>query len=376
MDSGEHKDLADEIKSRKAEHLRIARGDVESKRPAGWADVEFVHLAVPELDYNRVDLSTTFLGRRLKAPLVIAAMTGGHGEAHEINARLGRAAERYGLAMGVGSQRAALQSPSVADTYAVARREAPSAFLIANIGAAQLIRQDDQRPPFGVPDIERAIEMIRADALAVHLNVLEEVVQPEGDRRAQGYLSALEELISGLGGRTPVIAKETGAGISAQAAERLAAAGVKAFDVGGRGGTSFAAVEARRAAARRDEARARLGEVFRDWGLPTPVAVVAAGASGLPVIATGGIRSGLDAAKALALGATLVGVARPMLQAATKGEEAVYLEIEQLLSELAMAMFLTGSANVSELQNAPRIVLGDTHAWLTQLGFSLNSAGP
>ena len=364
------KDLAAEIQARKEEHLWYARGDVEARTPAGWNDVELVHQAVPEVDFDAIDLSTEFLGRTLRAPLVLSAMTGGHSEAIEINVNLARAAERYGLAMGVGSQRAALKAPELADTYAVARREAPGAFLIANIGAPQLVQQGTE-PPLGPSEVDELIAMIEADALAVHLNWLEETVQPEGNRQAAGCLAALTDLSDGLTGRTPVIAKETGAGLSQEAAGQLAAAGVAALDVGGRGGTSFAAVEGQRAAAHGDEARARLGEVFRDWGLPTPVSVVAATAgAALPVIATGGIRSGLDAAKALSLGATLVGVARPMLHAAIKGEEAVSAAIEMYLMELATGMFLTGSTNASELRSARRLILGNTHEWLLRLGLA------
>ena len=360
-------ELAAAIEARKEEHLRYARGDVEARTPAGWNDIELVHQALPEADLDAIELSTEFLGRSLEAPLVLAAMTGGHKDAIEINVNLARAAERYGLAMGVGSQRAALRAPELADTYAIARREAPGAFLIANIGAPQLVAQGDE-PPLTTADAEKLIAMIEADALAVHLNWLEETVQPEGNRCAKGCIEALGELTGELSGRTPVIAKETGAGLSRQAAEQLAAAGIAALDVGGKGGTSFAAVEGQRAAAHGDEVRARLGEVFRDWGLPTPVSVVAAGSARLPIIATGGIRSGLDAAKALALGATLVGVARPMLHAALQGEQALATVIETYLTELATGMFLTGSTSAEELRKKPRVVLGATHEWLRGLG--------
>ncbi len=362
--------LAAAIEARKEEHLLYARGDVEARTPAGWSDIELVHQALPEVDLDAINLSTQFLGRTLSAPIVLSAMTGGHAEAVEINVTLARAAERYGLAMGVGSQRAALRAPELADTYAVARREAPGAFLIANIGAPQLVQQGDE-PPVSAEDVDELIAMIEADALAVHLNWLEETVQPEGNRTAKGCLPALTELTANLAGRTPVIGKETGAGLSREAAEQLVGAGVAALDVGGKGGTSFAAVEGQRAAAQGDELRAHLGELYRDWGLPTPVSVVAAATEAeLPIIATGGVRSGLDAAKALALGATLVGVARPMLQAAIKGEKALAAVIETYLTELATGMFLTGSASAEELRAAPRVVLGTTRGWLDGLGLS------
>jgi isopentenyl-diphosphate delta-isomerase len=353
------------IEQRKADHLRLsADGDVDALAGAGWDDVHLVHEALPTLDQCEVDLSVEFLGRRLAAPLAIAGMTGGHATARDVNAVLARAAERFGLAMGVGSQRAALRRPDLAYTYTVVRQEAPTAFLIANIGAPQLIAQADT-PPLSAQDIETAIQMIAADALAVHLNFLQESVQPEGDRRARGVVEAIQTLVEQT--KVPVIAKETGAGIAPSTAQRLADLGVKALDVGGVGGTSFAAVEGLRAEAQGHADSQRLGEILRDWGVPTPVSIVAAAATGRPVIATGGIRTGLDAAKALALGATLVGVGRPLLQAALAGDAAVAAWIEQFLLELRTVLFLTGSAHAEALRARPRVIRGVTRAWLDQL---------
>jgi isopentenyl-diphosphate delta-isomerase len=209
--------------------------------------------------------------------------------------------------------------------------------------------------------------MIRADALAVHLNYLEEMVQPEGQTRARGADRAIAELARTCG--VPVIAKETGAGVGRATALRLADLGVRAIDVGGVGGTSFAAIEAKRARDRGDDRRGLLGERFTDWGLPTAVAVVGARATGLPIIATGGVRSGHDAAKALALGATAVGVGRPLLQAALRGAAAVDEWIAQFELELRTATFLCGAASVQALRSAPRVILGDTKEWLAQLGY-------
>jgi isopentenyl-diphosphate delta-isomerase len=352
------------IEQRKADHLRFAAdSDVDARAGAGWNDVHLVHEALPELDQCEIDLSVAFLGRHLNAPLVIAGMTGGHLTAHAVNAVLARAAERYGLAMGVGSQRAALLRPDLAATYAVAREHAPSAFLIANVGAPQLIAQRDA-PPLEAADIQHAIDMVHADALAVHLNYLQESVQPEGERRARGVAHAIARLAASSS--VPIVAKETGAGLSRSTAKRLKALGVSALDVGGVGGTSFAAIEGLRAKAQGEVRYERLGEVLRDWGVPTPVAVVNACAADLPVIATGGVRTGLDAAKALALGATLVGVARPLLQAALDGDQAVSEWIEQFLLELRAVLFLTGSANPLELRARPRVVLGQTKECLAQ----------
>lgn len=360
-------DAREEIARRKGEHLRVAaQADVEAVQSAGWDDVRLVHEALPREDLAAIDLGTGFLGRRLAAPLLISAMTGGHPSAGEVNAVLARAAERHGVAMGVGSQRAALQNPSLSATYQVARESAPSATLIANVGAAQLVPQSG-RPALGLEEVRRAVSMIRADALAIHLNFLEEAVQTEGDRCARGVREALS-LAAGLG-EVPVIAKETGAGFSRSTALELAGLGFRALDVGGLGGTSFAAVEGTRAEAHGDRRGARVGQVYREWGIPTAVSLLAARPAGLPLIATGGVRSGLDAAKALALGASLVGVARPLLAAALEGDAAVDEWVTGFLDELRMAVFLTGGRSVADLAEVPRAITGDTRSWLDDLGY-------
>jgi isopentenyl-diphosphate Delta-isomerase len=355
------------IESRKADHLRLsASGDVDARAGPGWQDIHLVHEALPEVDASAIDLRAELLGRELRLPLVIAGMTGGHKTAHAVNAVLARAAERHGLAMGVGSQRAALRQADLSYTYTVVRQEAPTAFVIGNIGAPQLIAQG-AATPLSVEQVAQAISMIRADALAIHLNFLQESVQPEGERNASGCAQAIRTVVASVG--VPVIAKETGAGMSRATAFRLRELGVAALDVGGVGGTSFAAIEGQRAAAQGLDDFARLGQVFRDWGLPTPVSIVGARAAGLPIVATGGIRTGLDAAKALALGATLVGVARPLLQAALEGDAAVDTWIAQFRAELCTALFLTGSCSVAEVEGKPKVIVGATREWLTQLGY-------
>jgi isopentenyl-diphosphate delta-isomerase len=355
------------IERRKAEHLRIAaEEDIETRRAPGWADVHLVHDALPVTDAARIDLSARLLGHTLALPLVIAGMTGGHVGAEQVNATLAEAAARHGLGIGVGSQRAALRDPGLRRTYAVVRERAPRALVIANVGVSQLVAQDDG-PPLGAKDIQALIEMVRADAIALHLNYLEESVQPEGQTRAAGVEAAIRRLVRQS--PVPVIAKETGAGVSGAVAKRLKALGVKAIDVGGVGGTSFAAIEAVRAQDRGDAARARLGQVFRDWGVPSAVAVAGCARSGLPVIATGGVRSGLDAAKALALGATAVGVGRPLLQAALEGPAAVDRWIAQFALELRTATFLAGVTRARDLGLRPPVVTGATRDWIDQLGY-------
>jgi isopentenyl-diphosphate delta-isomerase len=318
-----------------------------------------------------VDLSATFLGRKLRLPLLISGMTGGHGRALAVNETLARVAERRGIAMGVGSQRAALRDPMLVPTYSVVRDSAPTAFVIANVGISQLVKQD-REPALGVRDIAQIVSMVKADALALHLNYLEESVQPEGQTRARGALAAIRALAAKS--RVPVIAKETGAGITREVALRLRRAGIKAIDVGGVGGTSFAAVEAMRAAAQSNSARMSLGNRFRDWGVPTAIAVVGTASVGLPVIATGGVRSGLDAAKALALGATIVGVGRPLLQAALRGEQSVEAWIDDFELELRTAVFLSGVRRASDLRRSTVVITGASRQWLEQLGYRRGAA--
>jgi isopentenyl-diphosphate Delta-isomerase len=356
----------DDIPARKADHIDIAAGQqVSASVSPGWDDIRLIHRALPEIDLDEVDLRTNFLGHELEAPIVIASMTGGHARAEEINRRLAVATRQFGLAMGVGSQRAAIRRPDLLRTYTVARDVAPDAFIIANVGAPQLIRQGSN-PPLSLEQVQRLVTDMRANALAVHLNYLQEVVQPEGDTAARGVLDAIRRLAAALD--VPVIAKETGAGLSRTQAQALKDAGVAGLDVGGAGGTSFALVESIRAEDQELAAAARLGQVLGDWGLPTAVSVAECARVGLPMIATGGIRSGLDAAKALSLGADLAGIARPMLSAAVESYELLEAHIGELLHTLRSAMFLTGARTPHDLRRSERVIGGATAQWLEGLG--------
>jgi isopentenyl-diphosphate delta-isomerase len=361
--------MPDEIQQRKTEHVNVSlTSDIAAPQAASWADIRLVHRALPEVDLDSIDTSVEVLGQALRHPLWISSLTGGHPDVAAINERLATVAEEYGLAMGVGSQRAALVTPELAETYGVARKRAPHAFLIANVGAPQLIAQR-RHPAFTPEEVRRAVEMIDADALAVHLNYLQEAAQPEGDGRARGCLEAVTWLVREAG--VPVIAKETGAGISFEQARALKQAGVAALDVGGAGGSSMAALESVRAAARGDARTAGIGALFHDWGIPTPIALVEAqeGAPGLPILATGGVRSGLDATRALALGATLVGMGFPFLKAASEGAEALRAFLDQFLAELRVAMQLTGARRIADLRQVPVLVTGATREWLELRGF-------
>src|SRR3989442_9471206 len=342
---------------RKAEHVNIILNENVSAEYNYWNDIHLVHRALPEIDLDDIDVSTTLFGKRLRAPLVISSMTGGFGMGREINANLAKAAAEVGVAMGVGSQRAALEKPELVDTYAVVKDyDVPLRF--ANLGAPQLIPQEGKRA-YGLDDARRAMAMVDAHVLIVHLNFLQEVVQPEGDRRARGVIGSVSKIALKL----PVMAKETGAGISRQVAHLLKKAGVKGIDVGGLGGTSFSAVEYYRARKEAQTLKERLGATFWNWGIPTPASVVLANV-GLPLVATGGVRSGLDVAKAIALGASAAGMAKPMLEAAKVGADAVAEELRAVIAELKAAMFLVGAGDLRALRRVRCIVNRPTADWI------------
>jgi isopentenyl-diphosphate Delta-isomerase len=326
---------------RKADHLRVClEEDVQfHQTTTGLERYRFTHCCLPELDLHEINLTTTFLGKSLGAPLLISSMTGGTELAQRINYRLAEVAQHYGLAMGVGSQRVAIENPQVKPTFAV-RSLAPDILLFANLGAVQL------NYSYGLEECQRAIDWLEADALVLHLNPLQEAVQTNGDTNFRGLFAKIAQLCQKL--PVPVIAKEVGNGISAKMAERLIEAGVSAIDVAGAGGTSWAKVEGERA---KDARQRRLGETFANWGLPTAECIVGirAIAPTIPLIASGGLRNGLDAAKAIALGADLAGLALPFLQAASNSEDALHELVKLLIAELTTVLFCTGSATLEDL---------------------------
>jgi len=329
------------MKDRKKEHLEIVVNKEVQHSYNYWDDFILLHNALPEMDMRDIDTSIELFGKKLSMPLIIAGMTGGFEEAGIINEKLAQAAARYKIGMGVGSQRAGIEDGSVEESYAIVKKYAIP-LKIANIGAPQLLEWKD-----AIEKAERAIEMIDADVLAIHLNYLQEVIQPEGERNARGCLKKIDEIASSI--TTPVIVKETGAGISRETAEVLLDTDIVGIDVGGAGGTSFSAVEAYRAMKRGDRIQEEMGKIFWDWGIPTPYSIMEIADlcrdAGIAVIATGGIRHGLDVARAIAIGADAAGAASVFLTC-----DSIEEKMEVFMRSFKAAMFLTGCRNVEELE--------------------------
>jgi isopentenyl-diphosphate delta-isomerase len=334
------------ISSRKADHIRInLEEDVRSGLTTGLERYRFVHQAVPELNLDEVNLSLELFGKRLQAPILISSMTGGTPEASALNLTLAAAAQETGLAMGVGSQRAAIENPELAPTYQV-RQAAPDVLLFANLGAVQL------NYGYSVEQYQRAVDMIVADGLILHFNALQEAVQPEGNTHFEGLLRKIEVICRALS--VPVIAKEVGWGFSEKAARQLSDVGVTVIDVAGAGGTSWTQVEMHRA---QDESQARLAAAFVEWGIPTAEAIlnVRRAAPELIVFASGGIRNGVEIAKCIALGATLGGMAGPFLKAASQSFESVIQTIGEVKRELQVSMFAAGAGSLEALRQTPLV---------------------
>ena len=345
---------------RKADHIDICLNKDVNATQNYWNNVHMLHKALPEVDMDEIDCSVELFGKTLAAPIVISAITGGFDGAEKINRNLAEGAARAGVGLGLGSQRAAVEHIELAPTYdCIKDYDVP--LVIGNIGAPQLIEQKN-KPAFGIEGCKRAMEMIDADILAIHLNYLQEIVQPEGDLNANGCLEAIGDIAKEM----PVLAKETGAGLSRDVAQDLRVKGVLGFDVGGLGGTSFSAVEYHRAMNKNEETLARLGETFWNWGIPTPLSILEADV-GLPIIATGGLNTGLDAAKAISLGAIAGGYSRKLLAPAMESADAVEKELNMLIAELKGAMLLTGAANIEALQDVPVIVTGILSEWLNAM---------
>jgi isopentenyl-diphosphate delta-isomerase len=338
------KSAVSKTQQRKLEHLELCLDTqrVSGPSPTGFDRYAFVHNALPDLDLDEIDIGTSFLGKRLRAPLLISSMTGGFKLARQINCNLAAAAQELGLAMGVGSQRVAIEEPAAAGSFQV-REVAPDILLLGNLGAVQL------NYGYGIEQSRMAVRMIDADGLILHLNVLQEAVQPEGNRNFKGLTAKIASICAQL--ELPVVAKEVGSGISPDVAVRLARAGVSAIDVAGKGGTSWYAVEAARAA----RGGKPIDAAFADWGIGTEEALVGA-RKALPemeLVASGGIRTGLDIAKAIALGADMAALGQPLLAPALASKAKVVEFVRRILYELRVAMLCVGAHDLAALRRAP-----------------------
>src|SRR3989344_1208101 len=350
------------LKKRKKDHLRIALSEDAQIGDAGFSRYRFIHNALPETDFDKIDTSTTFLGKKVNFPFFISGMTGGFDEGARINQNLAKAAQKFRIAIGVGSQRVALKAEDLVKTFAV-RKYAPSVPLFANLGLVQLNKG------YGLKECERAVKMVEADALVFHLNPVQEAIQPEGDRNFSGLLVKLEKIVKKL--TVPVIIKEVGFGLSYDVVKRLYGVGVRMFDTAGWGGTNWAYIEGRRrsvftrlAPAQRlqrhavGEARVDLGELFSQWGIPTPESIrmcskfeselITNNQQPITILGSGGVRTGVDVAKALCLGADLAGIAAPFAKAAMISTREVERLINRFGLELKIAMFGVGAKNISK----------------------------
>ncbi len=333
------------IEDRKLEHIKICLDKNVDASHNYWDDVILKHVTIPKVDLEDIDLRVEFLGRKLQAPIIIDAMTGGHPVAKKINENIARAAEELEIGMAVGSQRSAIENPNLEDTYGVIREyEVP--LRMGNLGAPQFSLG------YGEEEVRRAIEMVDAHALEIHFNYLQESVQPEGDRVVKGLMDKLSQIAK----KFTLVAKETGAGFDRGSAEKLKEMGFKAIDVSGVSGTSFSAVEFYRGG--------KMGKLFWNWGLPSPYSLITLRDLNIPLVGSGGIRNGLDVAKALALGADVAGIAKEILRFATKSHAAVVERIEEIIQEIKVAMFLSGVSNVEEMRKVDYVIKGELRYWL------------
>ncbi len=342
-------------KKRKDDHINYSlKKNVQSFKTGGFEDVEFIHSSVPEVNFDEMDTKINIFGKNLDYPLIVSAITGGTERAKKINENIARVCDKFNIGMGVGSQRAMIEDASLTETYSV-RENAENILLIANLGLPQFILGYTER------EAKKAVESIKADVLAVHLNALQEIVQPEGDTNFKGGLKVLRKLKEKV--RFPIIAKETGAGISKETAEKLNF--LDGIDVGGLGGTSFSAVEYYRI----KNSQKEIAELFWDWGIPTVQSIMETRPYTNVLIATGGIRTGIDVAKSIAIGADCCGIAHPVLKTAENYEK-LEAAVENILLQLKKTMFLTGCENVKELKRVKVIIRGKTREILEIRGCS------
>jgi len=358
--------VSDETANRKQDHIEICCNklhEIEMTVTTGFEDIRFVPNALPDINFADINLNTKFLNHNFNYPIFISSITGGTKLANKINTRLAKLAEKFKIGIGVGSQRAALEDKANTDSFTIVRQEAPNAFVAANLGAVQFNNE------FTIIHAEKAIEMINADALILHLNPLQEVIQPEGNTNFSNLTAKIKEIGKEL--RQPLIVKEVGSGISRDIALDLVDGGIPAIEVAGAGGTSWSQIEAIRAKQQGLTKQQKVGELFKNWGLPTAVSTIEVSKfqDRIEIISSGGIRNGLQAAKALAIGAKLVGIALPLACLAATGTVKQLIDwLEQFIYELKTAMFLVGAEELEGLHYAPMAVTGKTAEWLTVRG--------
>lgn len=355
------------IEKRKLRHIRVSlEENVDTDITTGFEDIRFIHRALPEIDLDEVSTEATLFGKRLAAPLIISAITGGISEAGVINKVLAEVAEEKQIGICVGSQRIAIEHPETVPTFSVVREKAPTTFVMGNIGCPQLSLG------WGVHEAEKAIDMIEADALALHMNPLQEGIQVDGNTNYRGVYQKITELKNNL--TTPLVMKETGAGIAWEEAVKIQKAGASGLEISGVGGTSWSAVEYHIAKEVGKREMEYLGGALWNWGIPTAVSLVeTTQKTGLSIISSGGIRTGVEVAKSVALGADAGGMAKPFLEKAVQGHEALTEYVDNIIREIKVTMFLVGSRNLDELRKVPVLVMGKTAEWLRLRGFNLKS---
>lgn len=345
-----------DIEGRKADHINICLNNDVTPGHRYWDDIRLIHEALPEVDFDDIDTSACVLGKELDFPFIVNAITGGFEGAKRINENLAKACSELNIGMGVGSQRAAIEGVDTESYSIIKDYDVP--LVIGNVGAPQLIDQKG-RKAFTADDISKAVDTIDADFVAIHLNYLQEAVQPEGDLKSKGCFDAIRDLAR----QFPLIVKETGAGISPGTAKRLSSIGIEAIDIGGMGGTSFSAIEMHRAMAAGNKLKAEVGGTFYDWGIPATVSLATI-ESEVPVISSGGILSGLDIARSIALGAVCAAGSNIVLKEATESADAVIEMLKLLKEEYKVAMMLTGSSTTEELSQADYVIIGETRQWM------------
>lgn len=355
-----------EIEKRKLRHIRVSlEEEVETDISTGFKDVHLIHRALPEIDLDEVSLEIGFLGKKLAAPLVISAITGGTEEAKDINAVLAEVAEEMQIGISVGSQRIAVAQPETVPSFSIVREKAPTTFVMGNVGTPQLSLG------WGATEAQMCIDMIEADALALHTNPLQEAVQVDGDTKYRGVYAKIKELSNDIS--VPLIMKETGAGIAWEDAVKMQEAGASGLEISGVGGTSWSAVEYHIAKEVGKKDMEYLGQALWNWGIPTAVSVVeTSNKTTLEIIASGGLRTGAEVAKSIALGADLGGMAKPFLVKAVEGRDALTEYVDHIIREIKVVMFLVGAKNIEELRRVPVVILGRTAEWLNRRGFDVD----